>query len=358
MKKTKVLLLQGSLMRYRVPCWNILAKEYDFTIGYYDRDETEKCDCLFKKVKFEVSYVGPLAFVKGIRKYAKSFDVVIVMDDLHVPIFTLIPILPHKYKVLTWGIGFRVSYTRPYQTQRKHTLLDHVEGFIMKKCDAIIFYMEKAKEFWRNTSLNMDKVFCAPNTTEVLPIEIDPREKINFLFVGSLYRGKGIDRLIYSFADAKKQVQSSAKLNIVGGGEMRADLESIVDKMGITSDVNFIGPVYDEKALANYFKTALLCISPSQGGLSCPKSMGYGVPFVTRKDAITGGEIYHMTPGVNGILYENDSELTGILSDAITNKERYLKMGEAAKEYYYNNATPCHMAKGAIEAIEFVINNK
>lgn len=77
----------------------------------------------------------------------------------------------------------------------------------------------------------------------------------------------------------------------------------------------FHGAIYDENVLAERFAQALLCISPTQGGLSVPKSMGYGVPFVTRKDSITGGEIYHITPGVNGIMYVKDEELTSVISD-------------------------------------------
>ena len=354
MEKKRVLLLQGSLMHYRIPCWNILAEEYDFTIGYYDKDQTVDGNCLFKKVKFGTAHIGPFIIVKGARKYAKKFDVVIIMDDLHVLTYSLLPFMPHKYRVLTWGIGFRVSYTRPFDTLRKHQLLDKAEELILRKSDANIIYMEKAKDFWKASKIDMNKVFCAPNTTEVYPIEFKPEAKKNFLFVGTLYKGKGIDLLIKAFANVKEMINSDAKLDIVGGGTIKDELIAIVDTMGLAADVNFVGPIFDEKVLAQYFQNALLCISPTQGGLSCPKSMGYGVPFVTRKDAITGGEIYHMTPGVNGIIYENDEELTTILLDALQNKEKYLMMGKAAKDYYDHNATPQHMAQGAISAIDSI----
>ena len=75
-----------------------------------------------------------------------------------------------------------------------------------------------------------------------------------------------------------------------------------------------------------------------------------------RKDAITGGEIYHMTTGVNGIMYEQDSELTGIIVDAMKNPDKFIEMGTLAKSYYDNNATPKHMAEGIIDAIEYVSN--
>ena len=86
--------------------------------------------------------------------------------------------------------------------------------------------------------------------------------------------------------------------------------------------------------------------------------MGYGVPFVCRKDAITGGEIYHITNGVNGIHYESDFDLTNILVDAMNCPEKYVEMGRKAKDYYDNNATIQHMAQGAIDAFNYAINYK
>lgn len=357
MAKTKVLLLQEAVMLYRVPCWNILAEKYDFTIGYFLKDEAKEVECKFKKVKFDFLSIGSLEIVKGVRKYANNFDVVMVMPDFHAPIYAIIPFLPHRYKLLTWSIGFRVSYVHPYLTHRHHNTLDKIYEFILRRCDANIFYIEKSKEFWKNTKVDLDKVFVAPNTTGVIPATINLQLKNNFLFVGTLYRGKGVDILIKSFAEAKSQIKSDSQLDIIGGGEMLDELKNVAKDNGIAADINFIGPIYDERVLAPYFQKALLCISPTQGGLTCPKSMGYGVPFVTRKDAITGGEIYHMTPGINGIMYEKDKDLTDILIDALQNKAKYIKMGTAAKEYYDNNATPKHMAKGAIEAVEFVLNS-
>ena len=32
-------------------------------------------------------------------------------------------------------------------------------------------------------------------------------------------------------------------------------------------------------------------------------------------------------------------------------------MGRKALDYYFNNATPVHMAKGAIEAFEYALNS-
>lgn len=351
----KVLLLQNEISSYNVSTYNEISKEVDLTLGYFSKDKSVE-DCSFMKHLFDYKQIGPFTFIKKLRSFCKKFDVVCIMPNLHLPSYCVVPFFPHKYKVISWSIGFRVSYTHPYLTGRKHGLLDWFYQLILSKCDANIFYMEKSKEFWKGTSLKMDNVFVAPNTTDIAEIDFKPDLKKDFLFVGTLYRGKGLDLLLNAFKLFKQQTVSDIRLVIVGGGEMEKDLKAYVRENGLEGTVVFTGPIYDEKQLSSYFQKSLLCFSPTQAGLSVPKSMGYGVPFVTRKDAITGGEIYHITDGVNGITYSEDKDLISIMIDAAANKDKYIKMGEGARDYYLGFATTKHMAKGCLDAVKYVIN--
>lgn len=356
MKKKKLLILQNELSAYNVPMYNIIAEHYDLTIGYYQKDKSKEV-CLFKKKHFDVSELGPLVFVEGLRAYAKGFDIVSMIPDMHVVSYCLLPYLPRKYKLTNWSIGFRVSYDHPYVTDRKHVLADRIFQSILSHCDASIFYMEKSKEFWQGTSLDLEKVFVAPNTTAVYSIGFTEGRKRNFLFVGTLYKGKGLDLLLEAYKEAVDTANIENELHIVGDGEERQNIESFIKKNHLEEKVVLHGAIYDENVLAERFSEALLCISPTQGGLSVPKSMGYAVPFVTKKTAITGGEIYHITPGVNGIMYQEDEELVKILTDASRNPDKYIEMGRKAKDYYEHNATIKHMANGAMEAFKYALDN-
>lgn len=355
--KKSLLILQNELSGYNVPVFNVIAKNYDLTLAFYLKDKSN-IPCNFKKIKLQSQRMGPFTFVKGLRKLASGYDVVSMLPNLRNMSYCMLPFLPHKYKLVNWSIGFRASYTHPYITNRKHVFADWIFKSILSRCDASIFYMEKAKEFWEGTSLDLSKVFVAPNTTDVVVIDIKPEIKKDLLFVGTLYKGKGLDLLLEAFRQVVKKQNVTNKLHIVGDGSERQALEDYVAQNKLEENVIFHGAIYDENMLAERFAHALLCISPTQGGLSVPKSMGYGVPFVTRKDSITGGEIYHITPGVNGIMYNKDEELTSIISDACCNSPKYVDMGIKAKDYYDNHATIRHMAQGAMDAFEFVLNNE
>ena len=354
--KIQVLLLQNDIVDYRVPVYNKIAEFYDFTVAY-DRIDKTKSECRFRKLQFSSYSVGPFN-VTGLSFYkmCSQFDVVIILPDMHNFNFCTLPFIPRKYKLICWSIGLRASYTRSYDVKRSHTFADKIFGKILSSCDACIFYMDKAKEFWNGSEINPNKIFIAPNTTLVESIEFNEKSKIDFIFIGTLYRQKGVEKLLAAFKHAIDKTHSSAKLHIVGDGNERLALEEYVQVNRLSEQVIFHGAIYDEKKLATLFHSSLLSFSPTQAGLSVPKSMGYGVPFVTQADAITGGEIYHISSGINGLVYEDDKELSLIMIDALNDPSKYVKMGKRAKNYYENNATPSHMAKGAIEAIQYVLD--
>lgn len=74
------------------------------------------------------------------------------------------------------------------------------------------------------------------------------------------------------------RVHAIQKLRIVGAGSEREVLEQYVKDNGLQDNVAFHGAIYDEKEILKIFQQSLLCFSPTQAGLSVPKSMGYGVP--------------------------------------------------------------------------------
>jgi glycosyltransferase involved in cell wall biosynthesis len=357
MMKPKVLLLQGGIFSYRIPIYEIIAQKVDLTIGYTHKNEcNEKIS--FNTVKLSYKKFKGLVFIrKYFYKLCSEYDVVIFMADPHYISYCLLPFIYKKYKVISWSIGIRASYTRPYNVDGKKNVIDKLYKQILRKSDAVIFYMKEPIKFW-NSPFIANKAFTAHNTVVVDKNELEKNSiKNRILFVGTLYKEKGVYELIYAYIEAKKKCncENFLLLDIIGKGDEFDNLKNIVEKNKLSEHIFLHGAIYNEKILAKYFSKSIFCISPCQAGLSVLKSMGYGVPFVTQANAITGGERLNIITGENGLLYNNSDELIKIILDAYNCPQRYIKMGINAAAYYESNATPQLMAKGVLDAIEFVL---
>lgn len=360
MKKIKVLILQESIPSYRIPIYNLIADQVQLTIGYTKKYTRQDNDIFKVKKLNSVSLKGVYFIKENLLKLSNGFDVVIFMADLHYVSFCLLPFLPRKFKTIPWTIGIRASYSRRYNTDRKKSWVDYLYFRILAKSEAVIFYMSEALKFWNNKFDEKD-VFIAHNTIKLNDFKIEEAEnkKTSILFVGSLYKEKKIDELVYAYTEVYESVEShSYTLDIVGDGDEYMNISNYIENNQLQDVVKLHGAIFDENILLGLFKKAIICVSPDQAGLSVLKSMGYGVPYITRNNAITGGERFNIINNYNGVFYNTYEELIEIIQDSKKNPDKYIKMGENALYYYNKNATPQIMAKGVIDAIDYVMHKK
>lgn len=356
----KVLLVVGSISSYRVPIYNLIAEVYDFTVAYSNKDEA-KSECGFKRMKLKSYKLSSfILYPVSFYKLCKRYDAVIMLPDMHYLMHVSLPFLPHKYKLLTWSIGMRASYTHKYDLGRPQTFLDKVFYKINAKCDAMIFYMREVVDFYKPNGIETAKVFVAHNTVEVLPLQEKRQDvKNSILFVGTLYKEKNVDELVNAYIEVFKKCDTANVLDlvIVGDGAEFRRLQAMVNDSKLSKHIHLLGRIMDEEILRDLFSKAYICVSPNQAGLSVLKSMGYGVPFVTRRDAITGGEILNIIEGTNGILYDSYEDLVKIIKNVFEHGEKYVDMGEKALSYYRRNATPDKMAGGVVAALDYVFKD-
>lgn len=87
----------------------------------------------------------------------------------------------------------------------------------------------------------MDKVFVAPNTT-LVKNDIENKTAKDFLFVGTLYKGKGLEVLLDSYKKAIDNFNHQIpKLRIVGEGEMRPFIEDFIRKNKLENNISLEG---------------------------------------------------------------------------------------------------------------------
>jgi glycosyltransferase involved in cell wall biosynthesis len=107
---------------------------------------------------------------------------------------------------------------------------------------------------------------------------------LKFLFVGRLNPQKNPDLLIKSFADLFKR-NSFVKLDIVGDGSMRFDLEKMIEDLSLSSVVFFHGWKTDEE-IAEFMRRSDCLLVPSDiesFGLVALESISCGTPIISSK---------------------------------------------------------------------------
>lgn len=351
----KVLILQSHISSYNIPVYKLLSTKVELTVAYTIANESQE-HLPFKILKLDHINLCNFIIIKNkFRKICNTFDVVIFMADLHYLSFWALLLFRSKTKLIPWSVGIRASYKRLYSLSKKKGIIDILYGKLLNCGDSVLFYMHQPITFWKGI-IDEKKIFVAHNTVDVLNfIPNQVNNKQNILFIGSLYKEKMIYELIDAYLLAKKKSNSKDffTLTIVGGGTEFSKIDFFINENKLTKNIFLLGPIFEEEIVSELFLKSLLCVSPNQAGLSVLKSMGYGVPFVTRQNAITGGERLNIIDRYNGILYNSLDDLVNIISDAYINKNEYIKMGENAKEYYNSCATPYHMADGFIDAINF-----
>ncbi|WP_285313550.1 glycosyltransferase [Pseudarthrobacter sp. fls2-241-R2A-168] len=88
--------------------------------------------------------------------------------------------------------------------------------------------------------------------------QIEPHAHPTVLFVGRLAEEKHVDVLIEAIG--KTPAELKVHLEIVGGGEVRSNLENLVQRLGLGDRVKFLGLASDEELRKAYIRADLFCM--------------------------------------------------------------------------------------------------
>lgn len=354
MEKPRVIVLYNKIFHYRIPVWNLLAEKCDLTVTYSDGDGKvpDGLTCKFQIMYLPYRKIGKFIVQKAnIRNLAKNYDVVVAYGDIAWLKYSTLPWL-NKTKVVYHTLGVSASYNKGYDS---HHEWDKVRKFFYSKADALAFYTTYPIDKYAEMGIPREKMFEAPNTVEVHPVD-EFTEKDSLLFIGTLYRQKGLQSLLDAYLNLRG-IEKLPKLRIIGKGPDSDIISQWIKNNHMEGLIEMMGAIYDIDTKAHYFGKAFACISPQQAGLSVLESMGYGVPFVTSKNAITGGELQNIHNGIDGVIMDDENQLSEIIKDIANHREKYIEMGEKAQQYYNENRTPKHMADGLWNAICYALEH-
>jgi len=97
-------------------------------------------------------------------------------------------------------------------------------------------------------------------------------------------------------------------LILIGGGILEDRVKKYVKSNGLTEFVIFLGPIYDEKVLNQWFTLSQVFVIPTCIGLSAHHACAYGLPIITDNSLINqASEFDILSDRLNCLLYEENS---------------------------------------------------
>lgn len=204
-----------------------------------------------------------------------------------------------------------------------------VRAYYFRKVDAHVNYVDAARELYSSYGVAPSRIFVTRNspdtdamarTEDALKKLADPPTRVarRFLHVGRLVSQKRVDLLLDAFFEVHQRLPQ-AELVIVGDGPERKNYEERAARLGITSAVNFAGPIYDPIELGRHFLSASAFVLPGLGGLSINEAMFYGLAIVCSTG--DGTEKYLVREGQNGAFFRTGDKaslaeaMIGLISD-------------------------------------------
>jgi len=339
----RILIQYNFILHYRKSFFNELSKYYDVTVLHSGNISVCKEDKYKEKI-IPVKKLGPFYIQKGVFKEVKNdYDIVIALFDVRW-INTVLSIFINKNsKFIWWGAWIT-----------KSKISNFIRLFFTKRSDANIFYTNEAKIDFINYGINDSNLYVANNTFDVgKRIKSYENElKNTILFVGSLDKRKQNDVTINAFKKIINDIPKEITLIIIGDGSERSNLEQLVIELKIEKRVFFKGKITNVDELREYYKKAIVSVSFGQAGLSVLQTLGFGVPFLTKRNAISGGEKTNMKHNINGMFCDDNIESLESNLKYLCNNINYARnLGKNAYQYYSDYCTIENMVQGFLDAI-------
>lgn len=179
-------------------------------------------------------------------------------------------------------------------------LMKGLANFLFPLAAGIILQTERSRYFFNRKI--QKRAVVLPNSLNpdfIRPRYEGEREK-RILAVGRLDANKNHEMMLRAFA-AVKDRYSEYTLTIYGEGELRKDLESLAEELGISDRVFLPGVIPD--VAKQLEKASLFLLTSYSEGVSNAliEALATGLPVIST-DVPSGGTVELMTDGVNGLI--------------------------------------------------------
>lgn len=220
----------------------------------------------------------PAGFGRWLRRHHKEYDLVITSDTFSMATFTIAQICPEKAVVwhelskfqramcqiparVWYGLVTRLGMRRLPVVARSEAARRFISRFMPRTRQELVDHGTDADIFFPG----------------------DVRGN-NFMIISQLIPRKRIDRMIRHFAEfVAMPGRGGYTLDIVGDGPLRAELEALVDELGVGCNVTFRGYMYHPE-WSNIARGAIGLLIDTESDLNMvtvAESIANGTPVLT-----------------------------------------------------------------------------
>lgn len=182
---------------------------------------------------------------------------------------------------------------------------------------------------------------------------------IHFLYVGQLIQRKGLQYALGACSLLLAQHRRGFRLDVVGDGPFRQDLESLVDTLGLRGQVLFHGRQTYE-VLQKFYRQAQVFLFPTLSdyrSLTPFEALSFGLPLIA--SIHDGGVVETVIEGSNGYACDpKDTErLAGLMAIFIDNPEIIPRFSQSSRELS-THYTVERAVEALVEAADLALMNK
>jgi glycosyltransferase involved in cell wall biosynthesis len=327
MERLKVTIVEPLIPKYRVPLFERLAAVPDFDLTVLADLETasqlnqyDGRSHGFRALHLAETRLGPFLFRPGLFGYLRrrAPDVLVLKGNPRD--LTQLAAMAYCRSV---GLPFGV-WSMFYRIGRRRRLSTLSTRYMGKLADVLLSYGERGFGELRKLRVPAEKIVLLHNCIDEGPVKAG-RERVADSDLAAFRRAmdlegrrvllqvvrmtaiKRTDFLLKAYA-ALAAKRPDTLLVLIGGGPLEDAMRRLAAELGIADRVRFIGPLYDEAALALWYGSADVFVMATCVGLSIHHAMAYGVPVVTDDNPLTQtAEFEALVDGVNGLTYRAGS---------------------------------------------------
>lgn len=314
----KLCVIYNYAQHYRKEIFQLLDREFECDWYFGDSmGDVKKLDySLLKGNVQEVhnSRVGKFILQRGIHRLLKKYDVFLMIGEswnLSVWRFCIQSKFFKNKRIYFWSHGWYGKET---------TLESFLKRRLNNMATGIFLYGDYAKELMLKEGFSPNKLHVIYNSLDYSN-QIKVRDQLksssiysdhfknnnpNLFFVGRLTPVKKLDMILRAL-DAERKKGKYFNMTFIGSGEVKEELVNLTTTLGLSDNVWFYGPSYDEKELGNLIYNADLCVAPGNIGLTAMHSLVFGTPAITHNSfKWQMPEFEAIKDGVTGSFFEKD----------------------------------------------------